>query len=406
MKQRIGLCVITLALSLAASTRAEAARLSRLTTQLYVYTEGIQADFPWDDADEANVSGSTAVRVEADPVAPHDSPTDGYLLEGISTFGTSEIAITAPDEHHSVVRLAVNNQATDDPAASPWGWGFSKSYAIVTFQIVAEPGESVGDAVVANIDITLNDPRFLPGAGWGVLYAMEPDDEHFLDFGYAVGPSPVDNSTDIAGWTDPDNVPNPAIANLDDYRSWKAMGPPDWDGDATFTMAYPTHTTSVAYSASVGDTFQLVLNLNSFSWMSFGYTWTDGTVVAELSTQPAPPADADGDGVSDDVDLCLDTQLNEKNAPLFPWVKFGTNRQLLVNGVMSQNRKSGEVPGAHDITETGGCSCQQILDACDAAGAKYGNGHYKFGCSTSVLEAWATGVGNAGVSHPAGYRCE
>ena len=70
------------------------------------------------------------------------------------------------------------------------------------------------------------------------------------------------------------------------------------------------------------------------------------------------------------------------------------------------SRNAGEVPSTTSLQATGGCGCQQILDACAAAGAPYGNGHYKFGCSNSVLEAWATGSGNSGVAHPDGFRCE
>jgi hypothetical protein len=57
------------------------------------------------------------------------------------------------------------------------------------------------------------------------------------------------------------------------------------------------------------------------------------------------------------------------------------------NFVQQPNPKSQVTPGkSFTLTDTYGCSCHQILDLFKAAGLGEFGGHYKYGCSTSILE--------------------
>jgi hypothetical protein len=98
-------------------------------------------------------------------------------------------------------------------------------------------------------------------------------------------------------------------------------------------------------------------------------------------------ADSDGDGVPDfDGDLCHFTT-SDANAGV-PERGLGKNRWADVDGNGTFDTSGKNPTGrAYTMADTAGCSCEQILTNCG-----YGNGHYKFGCSNSVMDSWtATG---------------
>lgn len=89
--------------------------------------------------------------------------------------------------------------------------------------------------------------------------------------------------------------------------------------------------------------------------------------------------DSDGDGVFDDVDMCLgsvadDISLNPnqyaQNVDFGPFEVGPNNNQSIV----------------YDMSTTFGCTCKQIVEELGA-----GKGHLKKGCSPSLMEEW-TGV--------------
>jgi len=92
--------------------------------------------------------------------------------------------------------------------------------------------------------------------------------------------------------------------------------------------------------------------------------------------------DADEDGVWDQIDACPGTVIPEP----VPTESLGTNRFALVdgNGVFDTTSPRGRGPKASfDISDTAGCSCEQIIEA-----QELGNGHRKFGCSLGEMEEW------------------
>ena len=93
--------------------------------------------------------------------------------------------------------------------------------------------------------------------------------------------------------------------------------------------------------------------------------------------------DADEDGIEDQIDVCPGTVIPES----VPTEELGTNRFALVDGdgVFDTKAPKGKGPKASfDISDTAGCSCEQIIEA-----QELGNGHRKFGCSVGEMEEWA-----------------
>ncbi len=100
-----------------------------------------------------------------------------------------------------------------------------------------------------------------------------------------------------------------------------------------------------------------------------------------------PMFDSDGDGVLDGADMCVATFIPESA----PAVRLGTNRWALIDIDFVFDTKSPETgrgpARSYTTTDTGGCSCEQIIDELGL-----GQGHLKFGCSISAMDDWVAFV--------------
>ena len=90
------------------------------------------------------------------------------------------------------------------------------------------------------------------------------------------------------------------------------------------------------------------------------------------------------------MDVCAETAIPES----VPTVQLKTNRRALVDDDNLFDTKlppgGGSGPGlSFTTTDTGGCSCEQII-----AAQGLGQGHVKFGCSISAMEDWIALAGN------------
>ena len=98
--------------------------------------------------------------------------------------------------------------------------------------------------------------------------------------------------------------------------------------------------------------------------------------------------DDDNDGVDDDDDLCESTVIPEENVPS---VELGTNRWALTDALdylfdtihPTKGKNNSPSKRSYSTTDTGGCSCEQIIEELDL-----GAGHSKFGCSNSAMDDW------------------
>ncbi|MCK6586562.1 MAG: hypothetical protein HUU21_32765 [Polyangiaceae bacterium] len=96
--------------------------------------------------------------------------------------------------------------------------------------------------------------------------------------------------------------------------------------------------------------------------------------------------DADGDGVCGDADHCPGTVLPEG----VPTVKLGVNRFADTDGdgIFNTVPPKGKGPcQVFTIEDTGGCSCEQIIEELNL-----GQGHVKFGCSLGVMKNWISSL--------------
>ncbi len=103
--------------------------------------------------------------------------------------------------------------------------------------------------------------------------------------------------------------------------------------------------------------------------------------------------DRDEDGVLDVNDKCLGTATDE------PEVKLGVNRHVwsgvgddyFTTLVPGKKGVKTEVDSQFSLSDTYGCSCEQILDELVEATELSFEGHYKYGCSKSIIEDWIAG---------------
>ena len=96
--------------------------------------------------------------------------------------------------------------------------------------------------------------------------------------------------------------------------------------------------------------------------------------------------DSDNDGVLGAADYCPNTEEESFN-------KLGTNR-LMWDGeqwVTSHPTKSTVPKEGFTMEYTNGCNCTEILNELSAITGESFDGHYKFGCSQSILEDWNKG---------------
>ena len=67
-----------------------------------------------------------------------------------------------------------------------------------------------------------------------------------------------------------------------------------------------------------------------------------------------------------------------------PSRSLGKNRWADLDGDTKFDTNGKNPTGRmYSIFSTAGCSCAQIIEACE-----YGQGHIKFGCSNSVMDTW------------------
>ena len=146
---------------------------------------------------------------------------------------------------------------------------------------------------------------------------------------------------------------------------------------------------------------------HSYQVLVHGFADATGDFALAILDDGEPSTGAsDCDGVPDDFDICLGTEIPEA----VPTVELGVNRWALVDGdgVFDTTLPpgGGNGPGlGFDIEDTAGCSCEQIIDQFDL-----GAGHSKFGCSISAMEDWMSfldeqSCGNCVEDH-GGLGCE
>jgi len=123
---------------------------------------------------------------------------------------------------------------------------------------------------------------------------------------------------------------------------------------------------------------------------SGGGVWVENVDFYPWLESPSSLGDCDSDGVNDTDDHCPGTVTD------VPSKRLGTNRWIWDRD--GENGWITEAPGGKgpekDFTmdDTLGCSCEQILAILEEKTALEFDGHYKFGCASSILEDWISGM--------------
>jgi hypothetical protein len=107
----------------------------------------------------------------------------------------------------------------------------------------------------------------------------------------------------------------------------------------------------------------------------------DGDELGDVC-DPDTVLDSDSDGINDDVDFCADTVIPES----VPMIRLRTNRFALTDGdgMFDSTHPNDKHPRkSFSVEDTGGCSCEQIIEALGL-----GKGHSKWGCSSGAIEEW------------------
>jgi hypothetical protein len=252
-------------------------------SRLYAFGDGIQSDgsggYLGDLTiveDEWNVltgpMGTPGASAEDDPIAP---PTDGWTLEGVSSFAIAHSRMVDDGGWSSVddndaFELFVNNQATQDPgdAYAPEGWGYSVSYMLITYDTAPTGPNSLGDPMTIEMNLDFS----------ALLYAAKIYDEYLLDVGYAMGTGITDYNPVL---DDPAGNPNPGLDQFDNYQSWRSIG---------FSWEEPAFSDSSVYNGVIGDQIQVLIAASSFSYSWWGYTWTDGTANVTVTATVEEPS--------------------------------------------------------------------------------------------------------------------
>lgn len=101
--------------------------------------------------------------------------------------------------------------------------------------------------------------------------------------------------------------------------------------------------------------------------------------------------DDDQDGILNVKDKCSGTEIDK------PVDGLGVNRHVWYGGdsfttlVPAKKGTFVEISSGFSMEDTFGCSCEQILDRMSEVLEQDFNGHYKHGCSKSVIEDWVLG---------------
>jgi hypothetical protein len=160
------------------------------------------------------------------------------------------------------------------------------------------------------------------------------------------------------------------------------------DKNGPDTQAWSTVKTYYPINPVVGENTILVRAINYFDTGT--YTSNPAGLSFKATINYTENLDCDNDGVLNEVDFCPDTIADN------PTKELGVNRHIWRSGdhlttLLPKGKNKMEGQSSFTLAGTYGCSCEQILDEMVKATGFDFNGHYKFGCSKSIIEDWIAG---------------
>lgn len=345
-----------------------------------------------------------------DPVAPGGMVTLRFTITNLSDFDLSDLSFT--DDLDAVIPGMTSASSLTDPcgAGSSFGGGglltltggMLSGMASCSFDVAVSVPTAVGDGPWVNVTSEITGTAMgLPVEGSSATDELEiasltltkafgaataePGDTVSLSF-TIVNDGP-DTVTDLSFNDDLDamlsgleatGLPQTDVcgegSQIDGLDFLSFIGgslPPN--GSCTFSIdvVVPAFASPGVYTNVTG------------SLRKGGGTVAD-PATADLEIIEIVDVDTDGDGVLDQFDVCAGTVIPES----VPTVELKPNRYALVDNdfIFDTTPPPGGGGGPGDVfttTDTGGCSCEQIIVALGL-----GQGHVKFGCSVGVMRNW------------------
>lgn len=156
-------------------------------------------------------------------------------------------------------------------------------------------------------------------------------------------------------------------------------------GDTTILDVSETPVTPFAWKTFSEDKIGPTTGTVILSFKETGANDQLGMFLDNVKVECVIPPDEDKDGIIDEKDFCLGTKPDSTEG--YFTNQWGVHRWHWDGSWTQQPNPKGKTNGGpYSMEYTQGCSCKQILDKLKAAGLGEFGGHYKFGCSTSILE--------------------
>jgi len=146
----------------------------------------------------------------------------------------------------------------------------------------------------------------------------------------------------------------------------------------------------IQVNGGTSTTQNIANNTNNFYIGSYGTGndfngFIDDVRLWRKALAPNELMDNDFDGVHDNIDKCPDTIADNFSS-------FGnSNGRYMWSGSAWMSTDKGAKKFQPNMANTYGCSCTQILEKMVIATEQDFGGHYKYGCSKSILDDWNSG---------------
>jgi len=340
---------------------AEVSIPSDTSTQYFNGTEYVDSIATWTHSAWQKIPGATWIWNSFYTTKPRLGETVDFRksLEVPGIPMNAEMEVITADNEFTAFLNGTYFEGGDD-------WRTTHTHSLSLTQ-----GLNILDFSVINWPYNTEDSEINPG---GLIYMLSfddsptlPSDLHFMDGSTRLECGSVTEATSIK--VDWDNSQDSSDIKYNYKIEYPTETMPEYD--IWNTVKY---TSEHSGAINIGKSTVSVQAEDIYGNKS---EWTEGCTITRVED--------DNDGVYIG-DLCLDT-LEETSL----YGKLGVNRWIWDGEEWITTAPKGNANGYDKIfsmEDTYGCSCIQILDRINDLTRDELGGHYKFGCSQSIIEAW------------------
>ena len=255
---------------------------------------------------------------------------------------------------------------------------------------------------------TRKTPPVITPRNFGISLGGTPN--RFLDFGdfNIISKSNRNNPIENFWIKDPRNMQFPEHLGQPDGVNQQDNGNPPNENETHGEIPGFTFESGMLFVDNVDYTIFLKLTPNIYKidfYNSTGHLIKSINVVDQirklcrikkLDVKFCKQLDMDDDGVPDSADFCLNTHIPEKEVPE---ISLGKNRFAILDGDTVFDSSNSKGRGNHkryNLSDTFGCSCEQIIAKTDGRN----NGQRKFGCTLGFIEEFIEDNGRIKKTQP------